>query len=267
MTSFVYGLMIALSFVLGSFLLWKNSKKEGLDADSVFDWILVVVIFAIILGRLVFIAEHFGAFSEDIFRWIHFIRYPGLSSKGVFIGGLLASILFFRKKKHNVWIYLDLAVLPVLYVWLLIQSACMFNSCIEPSAFRMPYVFKVLGFKDFVHPVNIYYLTVILVQIYFFKILKKIKLEEALIVKTGTDAGQNKPRHGIVFLIFLIFYFTTGLILENFLVNTLYFINVSLKFIFNLGGLAVSLFLLNRKLSIRYLKNNYRQIISNIRKG
>lgn len=266
-TSFSYGLIIAGAFVLGSFLLWKNSKKEGLEPDAVFDWIILILIFGIIFGRLVFIAEHFNVYSEDIFRWIHFIRFPGISSKGLILGGLLVSILYFRKIKQNIWIYLDLAVLPLLYVWFLAQTACMINGCVEASGFKMPGEFVLLGFKDMVYPVNLYYLMTILFQIYIFKYLKKIKFEDVLTIKSDDDKSRNKPRHGIVFLIFIILYFSSGLILENFLANTLYLMNVSLKLVFNLAGLLISLFLLNQKLSIKYLRENYRQIIDKLKKG
>ncbi|MBI3384722.1 prolipoprotein diacylglyceryl transferase [Candidatus Gottesmanbacteria bacterium] len=74
-TSLFYGLSIALAFILTNFLLWRSAKKEdNISVEVIFDWSLVMTIFAIVGGRLFFILSHFNAFAPDIFRWIHFIR-------------------------------------------------------------------------------------------------------------------------------------------------------------------------------------------------
>ncbi len=194
-TSLIYGLSVAVALVVGSFLLWKAAKKADLDSELIFDWSILMVFFGIISGRLVFIFEHFGVYSQDIFRWIHFIRYPGISGKGVMFGALVAGLYFLKNKKVNYWVYLDILVIPFLYSLIIIQA----GSVINASS-------------------NIYFIVVFLFLIPLFK-----KLKEA-------DKGR---KDGIFFLSFLSVFAMVYLILEYFAGDALYFRMINTKLVFN----------------------------------
>ncbi len=223
-TSFFYGLSIAAAFILANFLLWRNGKKQDLLVDVIFNWSLVMTIFAILGGRLLFILTHFDAFAPDIFRWIHFIRYPGISSQGALLTALLVGVYFLKSKKVLISSYLDVLVLPLLYFMFFTQIGCLVNNCIFGVTTKLPLGIHFGGISQITHPTSLYFLLAFLLLIYIFK---KLKL-----------------RQGTYFLSFLAAYFFINLVLENFVVNVLYWRGLNLRILFNLFGLLFSLILL-----------------------
>lgn len=243
LSSFLYGLLAAFALILGSYLLWKQAKKEDLQVDLIFDWMLILAISAIVIGRIFFILEHFGVFSQDIFRWIHFIRYPGISSKGAFYGGLLAGVLYLRKRKVNVYQYLDILVLPLLYINLLTSLGCVINNCaIEAKPFptfglKLPIIFLN-------HPISLYFVLFSLVLIFTFKKIKKKKVLDA-----------EKAAQGIYFLLFVSLFSLFNLILEYFFLNALYLKNFNIRLGFNIFTFVISFSLLIGRVGVKKIIN------------
>lgn len=225
LTSLFYGLSIATGFILANFLLWRSAKKADLSVEIVFDWAMVMTIFAIIGGRLFFIISHFSAFAPDIFRWIHFIRYPGISSQGALLTSILAGLYFLKTKKVIISSYLDVLVLPLLYFMLFTQFGCLVNNCIMGTASRLPWGIRILGISQITHPLSLYFLISFLILIYLFK--------KAAIFRQGT-----------YFLGFLTSYFFINFALDNLAANALYWRGLNLKVVFNLFGFLLSFTLL-----------------------
>jgi prolipoprotein diacylglyceryltransferase len=230
-TSFLYGVLAALSFVLGCFLLWKQAKKEDLQVDLVFDLMFFMVISAIGVGRLFFILEHFEVFSQDFFRWIHFIRYPGISANGAFFGSLVVGLIFLMRKKVRVFTYLDILVFPLLYVQLFLGVGCLINGCVVGAKTFPNFGLKTPLFA--VHPLALYYIAAILFFIILFKKLKEKKWFEFLAASIVKEEAEKKTK-GLMFLCYILLYCLLNFILEYLFRNALYFKNFNLRLLFNL---------------------------------
>jgi prolipoprotein diacylglyceryl transferase len=85
--------MFVIGFILASFLILREAKKRKIDQDYVLNVLLVVLIGAIIGGRLFFVFENLGYFLSHTSELISYGRGGETS-----YGGILLSILF-------AWIY------------------------------------------------------------------------------------------------------------------------------------------------------------------
>lgn len=253
LSSLLFGLAVSLGVVSASFLLWKKAKKKDLDIELIFDWSLVLTAAFLIFGRLTYILENFSLFAPDIFRWIHLVRYPGISGSGGFLGMIVVSFFFFRLKKTNLWPYLDALVVPLLYGFFFVQVGCLINGCTQGTLSKTPSFLSFLKVRDFFHPVIIYslILTTIMISLFnrigsdFVKPLKKFYLEEKLPFKAD----------GLFFLFFLILFSLANLALAIFTVNTIYLNGVNSRVIYFSLTALISLILAVQKIGPKNLIN------------
>lgn len=121
-----YGLLLALSFIIGGYYLVKNGKKEGLSEEQLFNMILAAVIGGVIGARAIYVItnlSHFMAHPEQIYR----IDLGGLSFHGGLLGGLLIGWFMAHKYHVNLGSVLDLAVPGIAVGYILIRIANIFN--------------------------------------------------------------------------------------------------------------------------------------------
>ncbi|MCL5675715.1 MAG: prolipoprotein diacylglyceryl transferase [Patescibacteria group bacterium] len=242
--SFLFGLSLALAFVLGNFLLWKRAKEKDINSYEVFDLSLLGLAGGLILGRLVYILANWPTFQIDIFRWIHIVRYPGFSGKAVMIGFLLTVLYYCRKKKIKTWVFLDCLGVPFLYALLLGQTGCIFNSCVVGTATKLPWGEVYPGFLGHRHPAEIYAVILTLIMMFLVKKaepnlsrwLSYLKKEKNLTIKP----------EGLVFLSVLVLFSLFDFLLEFTRSNALYFNKVNLALVFDAGlfltGLGLTFF-------------------------
>lgn len=87
------------------FILYSLSKhdfvlvRKNISLAQVFDLSIVTFLIAFVAGRLVFILDYLQFELFNPIRFFHFLRLPGFSYLGFFVGGLIALFFLFRKKK------------------------------------------------------------------------------------------------------------------------------------------------------------------------
>jgi len=110
-----YGLIIAAALISGVFVAANLAKQKNKILDDVFDLALWLAIAGIIGARLYdVLVVDWGYFSRHFIE-IFFIWQGGLAIHGAIIGGLIALIIWSRKRKQEIWIWLDIVsvVLPL----------------------------------------------------------------------------------------------------------------------------------------------------------
>ena len=193
-----YGLLMALSFIIGGYYLVKNGKKEGLSEGILFNMILAAVIGGIIGARAIYVItnlSHFMAHPEQIYR----VDQGGLAFHGGLLGGLLIGWFMAHRYHVNLGRVLDLAVPGIAMGYILIRIANIFNQEIlgRPAA--------LLPFE--LHPTQVYGsligLTMLLIHNYL---------------------ARTRPiRSGELFWSFVLYYsLLRGIIEETFRDNPLY---------------------------------------------
>jgi phosphatidylglycerol:prolipoprotein diacylglycerol transferase len=98
-----YGVIVALSFLLGLWLSVKEAKRNGLDPALIQDFALYAFLGGIIGARLYFVA--FSAPAYFLRRpWeILAIWHGGLGIIGALAGGFLVALWYCRTKKLSLW--------------------------------------------------------------------------------------------------------------------------------------------------------------------
>lgn len=137
-----YGLLWALSFVIGYYIMKRMYKKEGLD-DNLWDKLLIyMLVFTIIgarLGHCLFYDP--GYYFSNPIKFLY-IWEGGLASHGGAIGILLGLYIYSRKvKKPYIWI-LDRIVIPVALGGAFIRLGNLMNSEIYGNETTLPWGFK-----------------------------------------------------------------------------------------------------------------------------
>lgn len=114
---YTFGVILGAAFLLGVFLFWRAAKRAGFASDPIFDLIFLSVVFALVGGRLVFIASTAGLAEwwDDPFSL--FRVGEGVFWAPAFLFGLIVFYLYIRRRSRSAgWSFYKLADLaaPVL---------------------------------------------------------------------------------------------------------------------------------------------------------
>jgi phosphatidylglycerol---prolipoprotein diacylglyceryl transferase len=197
-----YGVLWALSFLLGYMIFERIIKKEGLPQsylDSLTIYMAIGTIVGARLGHVLFYqAKEYLANPLDILK----IWEGGLASHGAAIGIILSLYIFSRKTKKPLIYILDRIVITVALAGVLIRLGNLMNSEIYGVETSLPwgFIFVRDGQKLPMHPTQIYEaLCYLLGFIVLLGIYRK------------SDA---KPKPGLLFGLFLIFTFASRFFIE-----------------------------------------------------
>ncbi len=161
-----YGILFAVGFALGSFIVYKIWKHEKLNEDwfdKLFFYVIVATTIGARLGHCLFYEpEHYLANPIEILK----IRDGGLASHGGTIGILIAIWLFskFVTKKNMLWT-LDRLVVPVGFTAACIRLGNLMNSEVFGHPTTVSWGFRFLRSREWLaapinglpcHPTQIY---------------------------------------------------------------------------------------------------------------
>lgn len=96
-----YGIIIAFGFLLAVMLGMKDSKKFGLDPDTIIDLVLFATPVAIIAARLYYVIFSWEMFKDNPVDILN-TRKGGLAIYGAIIGALIVAYIFAKKRKIGV---------------------------------------------------------------------------------------------------------------------------------------------------------------------
>lgn len=92
-----YGLMLALSFVLGIWVAVRRGRSHGIARETIYDLSFVILVSSLVGVRLAYVATHWSEFSGQLHQ-IVMINEGGLTLYGGILGALLAGWYFCRRK-------------------------------------------------------------------------------------------------------------------------------------------------------------------------
>jgi len=102
-----YGIIVALSFVLGLWLSAKEAKRKGLDPGLIQDFSFYALLGGIIGARIYFVL-----FSEPAYflkkPWeILAVWHGGIGIIGALLGGFVTALWYCRRRKLPIWRFAD----------------------------------------------------------------------------------------------------------------------------------------------------------------
>jgi len=199
-----YGLMLALAFLIGIYLLVKEAKKKGIDLTHIYNISFYAIIGGLIGSRLFYILTN-PEFYINNFLEILQIWKGGL----VFYGGLFGAIIFIfiyvKKNKLEFWKFADLFSIPLVVGHIIGRIGCVLGDGGHAGKLTtMPW--GVLVNNEVRHLTAAYSIIGLLIILTILIFLKKKRLKK-----------------GILFLSYLILYSITRFIVEIFRLEQTYF--------------------------------------------
>jgi phosphatidylglycerol:prolipoprotein diacylglycerol transferase len=140
-----YGVMLALSFLIGIYLAVRNGKKRGIKEDEIVNVAFIIIIASIVGSRLFYVLFHIQEFQG---RWIYAfwpvqedgtIGLGGLILLGGFILAFLSAALYMSYKKLNFWKVADSIVPSIAFGIFLTRIGCHLNGCCFGKACGLPW--------------------------------------------------------------------------------------------------------------------------------
>lgn len=159
-----YGLMLAIAFLVGTWIALRESRRLRLDEDRVITVILVALVAGVLGARGLYVIEHIEEFRG---RWAGILALwqGGLTLYGGIIAGTLGGLLSARQLGLPMWIVAD-ALTPSLALGTAFgRVGCYLNGCCYGHPTHMPWgvVFPPDSFASLefgttpVHPSQVYF--------------------------------------------------------------------------------------------------------------
>lgn len=132
-----YGAMLALAFLVCSFLAKRRGAAIGMDGEKVMDLMITLIVSGVIGGRLMFVLldlDYFGSRPLDIFK----LWEGGLAWYGGFILAIISGAVFLRINKMPVLKTADLIIPYVALGQAIGRIGCFLNGCCYGKATALP---------------------------------------------------------------------------------------------------------------------------------
>ena len=104
------GVMTALGFFLGSFLIWKKETEENFEEEKIMDVILISSLAAFLVSRLFYVFFYWQEIGANFLAYFDFVGKPGFSLIGAFLGGGISFWLLSQKNKWDFFKVADFSV-------------------------------------------------------------------------------------------------------------------------------------------------------------
>ncbi|MGB9903887.1 MAG: prolipoprotein diacylglyceryl transferase [Desulfotomaculales bacterium] len=122
-----YGIFMAFSFLVGTWYLYTEARRKGLDEDFLLNLSIVSIIAGVVGSRLTFVAANYPEwFIRDPVQILK-IYEGGLAWHGGLFGGALAGWWYCRRKRVSFSLLADLAVPGLALGYAMIRIANIFN--------------------------------------------------------------------------------------------------------------------------------------------
>lgn len=130
-----YGLMLALSFLLGIMLAVHRAKKRDVNPNHVMDLSVIILISAIVGSRFLYVVAHLDEFrghwldTINPFQSSGQIGLAGLTLLGGVILSFISSFVYLRQKKLPFLRFADVVIPSVGLGIFLTRIGCFLNGC------------------------------------------------------------------------------------------------------------------------------------------
>jgi phosphatidylglycerol:prolipoprotein diacylglycerol transferase len=123
-----YGFMLVVAFFVAATLASQEAKRQGINPDFIFNLLFIAFVSGIIGARVFYVVENLGFYLKEPLEII-MLAHGGMSWFGGLILGVIAGIIYIKRKKMGVYKILDL-IAPFLVLG---QSfgrlGCFLNGC------------------------------------------------------------------------------------------------------------------------------------------
>lgn len=159
-----YGLMLAVAFLVGTWLSLAEARRRGLDEDRVVTVILAALVAAIIGARGLYVLEHVSEFKRE---WGSAVALwqGGLTLYGGVVLGTMAGLGVARRLGLPMWTVADTLTPAIALGTMFGRIGCFLNGCCYGRPTKLPWgvvfppdSFAALEFgREPIHPSQLYF--------------------------------------------------------------------------------------------------------------
>ncbi len=178
---YAYGLMLAVSFIVGIYLAGREAKRHGIEQKQIEDLGFWVLIAAVIGSRILYIAFHPAEFLNDPLSFVK-IWEGGLMFFGGFLGAIGAGIIFLKRRRIPILKIGDIICPFIALGEFFTRIGCFLNGCCFGIKTSLPWGLKFPPFSAAghlhapIHPTQLYSSAFGLILFFFLKFRLKKKL-------------------------------------------------------------------------------------------
>lgn len=193
-----FGLLLALGFLFGVFLVWRLARAWDLDSEKVLDLTLLTFVGGLIGARIYFVLET-PRFEFSILNLILIHKYPGFSFWGGLLGGWLALFIFSKRFKIDFYQAADIASVGLLAGLIFSSFGCFLGGCGIGIQSNLIFAVSMVGAVGKRLPVQL------IEALIFYFIIKRIWVEATHFHLRGKIVSLTFIAIGVVKLILLPF--------------------------------------------------------------
>lgn len=212
------GFFSFLGFLLGAFVFWQKAKEENLDEELALDLWIVSAVAGFLTGRLVFCLTNSLAYAKYFLGFFEFVRFPGFSIFGAFLGMVIVWIAFCKRNKWDFWKVADVLVFGILVAQVFYRLGQFFDGSFFGRITSLPWALHFPGVDGARHPIQIY--EVLFLGLLYFLLLE-FERQYRLFRWYQDKRGETKP--GFLVLTYFLLYVLWRLGLEFLRESSLYF--------------------------------------------
>lgn len=133
-----YGAMLAVAFLVGTFVATLEARRLHLDEDRLISVILVALVAGVFGARLLYVLEHVEEFRRQ-WAGVFALWQGGLTLYGGVAGGTIAGLIAARQLRLPVWLVAD-ALTPALALGTMFgRVGCFLNGCCYGRPTALPW--------------------------------------------------------------------------------------------------------------------------------
>jgi phosphatidylglycerol:prolipoprotein diacylglycerol transferase len=133
-----YGVGYAVGLFLAAWVITREARRRGLDADLVASGMIVVAIAALIGGRLYHVIDQWQLYKDDLLK-IVLPPYSGLGAYGGLATGIVALYAYTRYKRQPFWTWMDIAAPGVFVMQAVARWGNFFNQELYGPPTNLPW--------------------------------------------------------------------------------------------------------------------------------
>lgn len=137
-TVYTYGLFIAVAFLSGFIFFLFEVNRRGFDIDTGVDIGFWALLSAILGSRLVYVVVNCNYYLKFPLRSL-MIWEGGMVWYGALLGGMIATVIYFRVKKLDWWLWADMGAAPLALAQAVGRVGCLMAGCCYGKETTLPW--------------------------------------------------------------------------------------------------------------------------------
>jgi phosphatidylglycerol:prolipoprotein diacylglycerol transferase len=154
---YTYGVMLVIGFMVAIAYVIKRNNGKYIKNDDILDFSFYLLLGGVLGARLVYVLLHLGEYLASPLSIIN-LREGGLAWHGAILGGFTVYFIFCRKRKIDVYEFLDLCAPSIMLGLAIGRIGCFLNGCCIGMETSSPpgMIFPDTGDRIPRHPTQLY---------------------------------------------------------------------------------------------------------------